>query len=101
MHPPNKVDQIKKMSDFNKHKDEADKLIQNVKEEAESVADLMNQGESLGERVMASLREMVRSLEENWFQGDREKMVGSMVGIMMLILGIFLYLVFYEGSKDE
>jgi hypothetical protein len=69
-----------------------------AKEESKTVGDLVNQGKDLMGRVMVSMREMFGSMEQKWFQGDRSKMVASMVAGMMIILGMFLYLVF---SKDE
>ena len=86
------------MSDFNQQKEKAERLLSNAKEESKPVGDLMNQGKGLMERVMVSMGEMVGSVEQNWFQGDRSKMVASVVGVMVIILGMFLYLVF---SKDE
>ena len=82
------------MSEFNKQKDEAKELLGNVNEEAKSVSVLMNEAQNLLDRVMTSMREMVGYVEQNWFMGERNKMVACLVGLMMIILGIFLALVF-------
>ena len=87
------------MSKFNKQKEEAEELLENVKEEAKSVAGLVDDAQNLMERIMTSMREMVGYVEQNWFMGDRRKMVASMVGVMMIIFGIFLGLLFYK--EDE
>jgi predicted small metal-binding protein len=82
------------MSEFNTQKDEAKELLENVKEEAKSVSGLMEQAQNLVDRVMTRMREMVEYVEQNWFMGEWNKMVACMVGVMMIILGIFLALVF-------
>jgi hypothetical protein len=87
------------MSKFNKQKEEAEELLENVKEEAKSVAGLVDDAQNLMERIMTSMGEMVGYVEQNWFMGDRRKMVASMVGVMMIIFGIFLGLLFYK--EDE
>jgi hypothetical protein len=86
------------MYKFNKQKDEAEELLRNVKEEAKSVSGLVDEAQNLMYRVMSSMREMVGYVEQNWFTGERNKMVGCLLAMMMIILGIFLGLVFYmEG----
>ena len=87
------------MSKLNKQKEEAEELLENVKEEAKSVAGLVDDAQNLMERIMTSMREMVGYVEQNWFMGDRRKMVASMVGVMMIIFGISLGLLFYK--EDE
>ena len=95
-HQLNKEDQSKKMSKFNKQKEEAEELLENVKEEAKSVAGLVDEAQNLMDRIMTSMREMVGYVEQNWFMGDRRKMVASMVGVMLIIFGISLGLLFYK-----
>ena len=82
------------MSEFNKQKDEAKELLENVKEEAKSVSGPMDEAQNLVDRVMTSMREMVGYVEQNWFMGERNKMVACLVGVMMIISGIFLARVF-------
>ena len=74
------------MSEFNKQKDEAKELLENVKEEAKSVSGLMDEAQNLMDRVMTSMREMVGYVEQNWFLGDRRKMVAFMLGVMVIII---------------
>ena len=88
------------MSEFNKQKDEAKELLENEKEEAKSVSGLMDEAQNMMDRVMTSMREMVGYVEQNWFMGERDKMVACLVGVMMIILGIFLGLVFYMETYD-
>ena len=98
------------MSELNKKKDEAKELPENVKEGAKSVSGLVDEAknfmggimtimvgyvENLMDRIKTSMREMVGYVEQNWFMGDRRKMVACIVGVMMIILGISLGLVFY------
>ena len=98
------------MSELNKKKDEAEELPENVKEEVKSVSGLVDEVknfmggimtimvgyvENLMDRIKTSMREMVGYVEQNWFMGDRRKMVACIVGVMMIILGISLGLVFY------
>ena len=98
------------MSELNKKKDEAKELPENVKEGAKSVSGLVDEAknfmggimtimvgyvENLVDRIKTSMGEMVGYVEQNWFMGERDKMVACLVGVMMIILGIFLGLVFY------
>ena len=83
------------MSELNKQIDEAKELLENVKEEANSVSGLMDEAQNQMDSVMTSMREMVGYVEQSWFMGERDKMVACLVGVMMIILGIFLGLVFY------
>ena len=91
--------------------DEAKRLPANVKEEAKAVSGLVNEAknfmggimtimvgfvEHIMDRIMTSMREMVGYVEQNWFMGDRNKMVACMVGVMMIIFGISLGLLFYK-----
>ena len=67
----------------------------------ESVSGMVNEGQTRMERVKNNMKEMVRRVEENYFQGDRSKMVAFMVGVAILILGISLSMVFYCGSGSK
>ena len=87
------------MYKFNKQKEEAQELLENVKEEAKSVYGLVDEAQNLMDRVMTSMREMVVYVEQNWFMEDKKKMVASMVGVMVIIFGISLGLFFYK--EDE
>ena len=117
------------MSDDNKNeeepkytlfqKEEESELIRNIKEKAEelkenaeevlentkeSVSGTVTEGQDCMERVMANMKEMVRGVEENFFQGDRAKMVACMVGVVMMaaiILGTMIYLIFFSGCMNE
>ena len=82
------------MYKFNKQKDEAEELLRNVKEEAKSVSGLVDEVQNLMDRVMSNMREMVGYVDQNWFMGERNKMVACLVGVMMIISGIFLARVF-------
>ena len=86
------------MSELFQQKDEAENLLETAREKFKNVSGLMKQGKSLLERVLETMREMIGSVEQNLFQGDRTKMVATVVGGMMIFLGLFFYLVF---SKDE
>jgi maltodextrin utilization protein YvdJ len=100
------------MSELNKKKDEAKELPENVKEEAKSVSRqvvvdeaknfmdgmmtiMVGYVENLMDRIKTSMREIVEYVEQNWFMGGKRKMVASMVGVMMIIFGISLGVVFY------
>ena len=84
----------KKMSMFNKQK-----------EEANTVPGLLDHAKNLMEKIMKVVAGYVAGemvgwvcgyVEQNWFMGDRYKMVASMAGVIFLGLGIFLGLVFYK-----
>ena len=75
------------------------------KEEAKSLSGLVDHARNLMERIMQGVAgyvagEMVGRVcgyvEQNWFMGDRKKMVVSMAGVIFLGLGIFLGLIFYK-----
>ena len=98
------------MSKLNKKKEETAELPDNVKEEDKSVSGLVDEAkyfmggimtimvgyvENLMDRIKTSMREIVEYVEQNWFMGGKRKMVASMVGVMMIIFGISLCVVFY------
>ena len=86
------------MSELFQQKDEAENLLETARDEFKNVSGLMKQGKSLLERVLVTMREMIGSVEQNLFQGDRSKMVATVVGGMIIFLVFFLYLVL---SNDE
>ena len=86
------------MFNFFREKSEAERLMEAAKEGYKNLSDLVDQGKSLVDRIWDSLVEMVGTVEEDWFQGDREMMVTSMVVGMVICTGFLLYLIF---SKDK
>jgi hypothetical protein len=56
----------------------------------------VEQEKSLVDRLWDSLVEMVGSLEEEWFQGNREMMVTSLVVGKVIFTGFLLYLIFID-----
>ena len=86
------------MFNFFKEKSEAERLMEAAKEECKNLSDLVVQGKSLVDRIWDSVVEMVGSVEEDWFQGNRDMMVTSMLVGMLVFTGFLLYLIF---SKDK
>ena len=84
--------------DFVKEKGNAEKLMEAAKEKFERVPDLVEQGKSLVEKIWDSCMEMVGTMEEDFFQGDRNMMGASVVLVMMTCTGFFLYIIF---SRDK
>ena len=85
------------MSELNKKKDEAKKLPENVKEGAESVSGLVDEAKNFMGGIMTILVGYVENLMDRikTSMGER-KMVACMVGVMMIIFGISLGLLFYK-----
>ena len=81
-----------------KEKSEAERLMEVAKLKSKTVSDLLEQGKSLVDRIWDSLVEMIGSVEEDWFQGNREMMVTSMLVGTLVFTGFLLYLIF---SKDK
>ena len=51
----------------------------------------MNEDQDRKEIVMANMNEVVKDVEENYFQGDRSKMLACMAGVVLvaaIILGL-------------
>ena len=70
-------------SEFDQQKDEVERVLQTDIDESKwskTVTDLMKKGKGLLVRVLGIMGEMIGSVEQKWFQGDRSKMVGTMVG---------------------
>ena len=86
------------MMDFLKEKGNAEKLLEAAKEKYESVPDLVERGKSLVEKMWDSCMEMVGTMEEDYFQGDRNMTGASVVLVMMTCTGFFLYIIF---SRDK
>ena len=84
--------------DFLKEKGNAEKLMEAAKEKCERVPELVEQVKSLVERIWDSCMEMVGTMEEDFFQGDRNMMGASVVLVMMICTGFFLYIIF---SRDK
>ena len=85
------------MSELNKKKDEAKELPENVKEGAESVSGLVDEAKNFMGGIMTILVGYVENLMDRikTSMGER-KMVACMVGVMMIIFGISLGLLFYK-----
>ena len=80
-------------------------MFNKQKEEAKSVPGLLDHAKNLMERIMRGVAGYVAGemvgwacgyVEQNWFMGNRNKMVATMAGVIFLGLGIYLGLLFYK-----